>query len=206
MDRVKHIVMVIVFAMVGIMIVVNVIPSLYSVTMKDVERDNENAGWIRLSYTKADADIPVSIGSDVSFGGANPQTGSLTDMIIWADSYLTVFIRNGSAHYVGKTTETVSGDLGTDFSIMRNNIRTVITDGSDTYTFPHSQYAMIPDSEGGYSSFMNGSDSVPQTHQMFVGGLMGFVAYDGMNTTDYDLVLHRLYNEDDLTGAEWRGQ
>lgn len=206
-DQTKHIIMVIVFAIVGLVLIVNLIPALYSVTYKDVEKENDNAGWIRMAYSNNSKDITVSINGGITISGDDAQSGS-GDTILWADNNLAIFVKNGTAQYIGRTNGTVSGTLNDSFSISRNNIRTQITSGQDIYTFPSSQYAMMPDANGEYASFMNGDDTRmdnQKTTNYYVGGLMGFTAYNNINNSPYDLYMTVLKDGQSVVGAEWRG-
>lgn len=205
-DRTKHIAMVIVFAIVGIVLVVNLVPALYSVTYKDVERDNDNAGWIRLTYSKGNKDVTISIDDEIIISGGDSQSGE-GDTILWADSNLTVFVKDGTAQYIGRNNGTLAGELGNNFTISRNNIRTQILDGNDTYLFPSSQYAMMPDANGEYTSFLNGDDTRmdnQKTTNYYVGGLMGITAYNNINNSPYDLYMTVLKDGQSVIGAEWR--
>lgn len=205
-DQTKHIAMVIVFAIVGLVLIANLVPALYSVTYKNVEKENDDAGWIRLTYSNSSKNISVSINDRITISGDDSQSG-WDDTILWADHNLAVFVKDGTAQYIGKNNGVQSGVLGNNFSISRNNIRTQITDGSDTYTFPSSIYAMMPDANGEYSSFINGSDTRmddPRTTNYYIGGLMGFTAYDDMSNSGYELDMIVLKDDESVTGAEWR--
>lgn len=205
-DRTKHIVMVIVFAMVGIVVVTNLIPALYSVTYKDVEKDNDDAGWIRLAYSKNNESITVTINNGITISGDDSQNGN-GDTIIWADSNLTVFVKDGEARYIGRNNGVQSGNLSDSFTISRNNIRTQIQDGSDTYSFPSPLYAMMPKADGEYTSFFNGDETRmddPKRTNNYVGGLMGITAYNNMNDSLYELTMTVLKDDESITGAEWR--
>jgi len=205
-DQTRHIAMVIVFAIVGIVLIANLVPALYSVTYKNVVEENDDAGWIRMAYSNSSKNITVSINGKITISGDDSQSG-WDDTILWADHNLAVFVKDGTAQYIGKNNGVQSGTLGNNFSISRNNIRTQITDGSDTYTFPSSVYAMMPDANGEYSSFINGSDTRmddPRTTNYYIGGLMGFTAYDNMNDSAYELDMIVLKDDESVTGAEWR--
>lgn len=205
-DQTKHIAMVIVFAIVGIVLIANLVPALYSVTYKNVEGENDDAGWIRLAYSNSSKNITVSINDGITISGDDAQSGS-GDTILWADNNLAIFVKNGTAQYIGRTNETVSGTLNDSFSISRNNIRTQITNGQDTYTFPSSQYAMMPDANGEYSSFINGNDTHMDNQKItnyYVGGLMGITAYNDIDNSPYDLYMTVLKDDESITGAEWR--
>lgn len=205
-DQTKHIAMVIVFAIVGLVLIANLIPALYSVTYKNVVEENDDAGWIRMAYSNSSKNITVSISGKITISGDDSQSG-WDDTILWADYNLAVFVKDGTAQYIGKNSDVQSGILGSNFTISRNNIRTQITDGSDTYTFPSSIYAMMPDANGEYSSFINGSDTRmddPRTTNYYIGGLMGFTAYDNMNDSAYELDMIVLKDDESVTGAEWR--
>lgn len=204
MDKIKQICMMVVFAIVGIVIVVNVAPTLFSVTYDYVDRDNENAGWIRFADTKGGAEVSYTIGQEITVATATSVQSGSGDTILWADDNLTVFVKDGMARYVGKNGSVVAGALGNEFSIFRNNLRTVITDGEDTYTFSSPRKAMVPNPEGAYASFLNGQESILKTpYQHYVGGVMGFYAYDRMNTTEETLVLDVNKEDDTLYGASW---
>lgn len=207
-DKIKRITMVIIFAIVSILLVVNLVPALYSVTYKDVERENENAGWIRLSYSKSDITVTFSVDNDITISGDDSQTGN-GDTILWADNNLAVFVKDGNAQYIGRNNGVLSGELSDTFSISRNNIRTQITDGSNTYSFPSSQYAMMPNANGEYSSFIEGEsarmDDTRRTNN-YVGGLMGITTYNNVNDSIYTLNMFILKEDESVTGAEWRGE
>lgn len=206
-DKIKRITMVIIFAIVSILLVVNLVPALYSVTYKDVERENENAGWIRLSYSKSDITVTFSVDNDITISGDDSQIGK-GDTILWADNNLAVFVKDGNAQYIGRNNGVLSGELSDNFSISRNNIRTQITDGSNTYSFPSSQYAMMPNANGEYSSFIEGEsarmDDTRKTNN-YVGGLMGITAYNNMNDSIYELNMSVLKDGDVISGAQWMG-
>lgn len=206
-EKIGKIVMTILFAAIGITIVTSMIGPLFSVTYTDEQRENDDAGWIRLAYTKEGKNITYDIGNTITISGDDSQSGS-GNSILWADSNITVFVRNGIAQYIGKTTDTVSGTLSNSFSISRNNIRTVINDNGETYTFTSSRYAMVPDADGVYSSFIDGDDSTMKNQKItryYVGGLMGITAFNDMNTSDYRLYMDIQYEDGKVTGAEWSG-
>ena len=205
-DLIKRISKGVIFATVGILLIVNFMPTLFSVTLKDVERENDDPGWIRLAYAKDGKTVTVTVDNGITIGGDDAQTGD-GDTIIWADSNLSVFVKNGQAQYIGKNNDTLSGQLSDSFTISRTNARTQIIDGDDTYTFPPSQYAMMPDANGGYTSFLNGNDARMDSQKItnyYVGGLMGITAYNNINNSPYDLYMTVLKDGQSVIGAEWR--
>lgn len=196
---------------VSAIILMSFAPMFIQITYETEDKVNDNAGWARFKYASGTTtDIEVSISDGVlSLGGVAPQSGPADDMIIWADNNLSVYVKSGTAHYIGNNSGTVTtGSLSDSFRIVKGATNVKITDGGDTYTFPASSWAYIPNANGGYGSFLNGSDShlnndnVPRP---FVGGLMGVYTYNSINSNGYDLDLVIGRNGDVINGAEWVG-
>lgn len=171
---------------------------------------NDNVGWARFNYsTGTTASIEVKIDDgNLSLGGTAPQNGPADDMIIWADNNLSVYLQSGTAYYIGKNNGTITnGSLSDNFTISKlaNGVR--ITDGGNTYNFPASSWAYIPNANGGYGSFLNGQDSIinSSTSPVFVGGLLGVITYNNFNSEGYNLILDIDKDGDTLSGSDWRG-
>lgn len=205
-ELIKRISKSVIFATVGILLIVNFMPTLFSVTLKDVERENDDPGWIRLAYAKGGKTVTVTVDNGITISGDDVQTGD-GDTIIWADGYLAVFVKDGVPQYIGKNNSTQSGTLNSTFTISRNNIRTQLIDGPDTYTFPSSQYAMMPSATGEYSSFIDGDSARmddPKRTNNYIGGIMGITTYNNMNDSIYDLYMTVIKEDGSVKGAEWR--
>lgn len=192
-------------------LIISFAPMFIQATYETQDMVNDNSGWARLKYvTNFTTDIDVKIEDDtVTLGGTAPQSGPIEDMIIWADNNLSVYIKDGTPYYIGNNSGTVTvGALSDSFHIIKgaNNVR--ITDGGDTYTFPNSIWAYIPNATGGYANFMDGTEShlnEDNYTRPFVGGLLGIYTYNNYNSGGYDLVFTVDKNGDVISGADWVG-
>lgn len=186
-------------------------PMFIQATYETEDRTNDGMGWARFKYaTNTTTDIEVSINDGVlSLGGVSPQSGQIDDMIIWADNNLSVYIKDGTAHYIGDTGGgVITGALSDSFHIIKgaNNVR--ITDNGTTYTFLNSSWAYIPNANGDYGSFKNGTPSHLNRDDYtrpFVGGSFGITTYNNINSNGYDLALVIDRNGDEISGADWVG-
>lgn len=187
------------------------LPNFISVAYDSEVRENENAGWVRFNYsTNFSASIEYTIEESVlTIGGSAPQSGAVEDTIIWSDSYLCVYIKDGTPRYVGSNSGTVStGTLSDNFTITKGANDTRITDGVDTYYFTKAIWAYIPNANGKFASFVSGEDSHIDNAaytRPFVGGLLGVYAYNDMNTNGYDLYLDVDKDGYVINGGEWKG-
>lgn len=192
-------------------ILLSLSPVFIASTYETEIRHNDNAGWARFNYsTNTSVDIPVSIAEDVlTLGGPGAQSGALEDMIIWADNNLAVYISDGRAYYMGYNGSSfVNGSLDDEFTISKTANNVIIQDGEDRYNFPYSRWAYVPNANGSYGSFDNGETSHidnPNINRAYVGGLLGFYAYNNVNTGGYTLNLNVAQNDDVISGASWSG-
>lgn len=186
-------------------------PMFIQATYETEDKTNDNVGWARFKYaTGSTTDIQVSITDNVLYlGGIEPQTGPADNMIIWADNNLSVYIKDGTAYYIGNNAGTVTtGSLSDNFTISKLSNSVRITDNEDTYNFPASSWAFIPNAKGGYGSFLNDDDSHLNRDNIsrpFVGYSSGVFTYNSFNTAGYDLNFIVDKNGDVINGAEWIG-
>lgn len=193
---------------VGALVLIALTPIFIGSTISIEERTNDNVGWARFNYsTNTTASVEYTIDDgNITIGGPAPQSGTADDMIIWADSNLSVYLKDGTAYYIGKNGGTVSkGSLSDNFTInkLSNGVR--ISDNGNTYNFPASSWAYIPNANGGYGSFLNGQSSklTEGTSPVFVGGLLDVITYNNFNSDGYDLVINVDKDGDNLAGADW---
>lgn len=196
---------------IGAIVLLALTPTFINSTIDIEERTNDNVGWARFNYstnTTASIDVKIDDGT-LYLGGPGPQSGNADDMIIWADSNLSIYLLNGTAYYIGKNGGTLlTGSLSDDFNISKlaNSVR--ITDGGDTYNFPSSSWAYIPNANGGYGSFLDGQSSHTNNENpngAYVGGLLGVTTYNNINSNGYDLIINVDKNGETLAGADWVG-
>ena len=130
-------------------------------------------------------------------------------MIIWADNNLSVYLQNGTAYYIGKNGGTVSkGSLSDNFTISKLSNAVRISDNGNTYNFPASSWAYIPNANGGYGSYLGGQDSHinrDNINRAYVGGLLDFYTYNNVNSGNYPLIMSVNQYDDLITGASWSG-
>lgn len=195
---------------VGAIVLLALTPTFINSTTDIEERTNDNAGWVRFNYssnTTASVEYTIEDGN-ITIGGPAPQTGTADNMIIWADNNLSVYLQNGTAYYIGKNGGTVSnGSLSDNFTISKLSNGVRITDGGNTYNFPASSWAYIPNANGGYGCFPNGQHTTLKdgTAPVFLGGLLDVITYNNINSNGYDLVINVDKNGDNLAGADWVG-
>lgn len=193
---------------IGAIVLFALTPIFIGSTINIEERTNDNVGWARFNYstgTTASVEYTIDDG-DITIGGPAPQSGTASDMILWADNNLSVYLLNGSAYYIGKNGGTVSnGSLSDNFTISKLSNAVRISDNGNTYNFPASSWAYIPNANGGYGSFLNGQSSklTEGTSPVFVGGLLDVITYNNINSSGYDLVIDVDRNGDNLAGADW---
>ena len=202
--------LVIVSVFVASIVLVAMLPNFIGATYTTEERTNDNAGWVRFNYTTGKtATIDYTItGGNLLIGGPSPQSGTADDMIIWADNNLSVYIKDGGAYFIGNNNGNIStGALSNTFTISKLSNGVRITDGGNTYNFPVSIWAYIPNSNGSYTSFINGDDSHTNGNNVngaFVGGLFDIVAYNNYDNYGYDVLSLQVDQSDDIiSGADW---
>ena len=180
-------------------------------TYEKVQGTNENMGWARFNYaTNTTTSVSVEISDGVlSLGGNVPQSGVVEDMIIWADENMSVYIKNGVPYYIGNDSGTFKmGSLSDSFTITKGANGISITDGEDTYSFPASAWAYIPNAKGDYGSYLDGQSSrlnSQNINRAYVGGLLDFYTYNNVNSGTYNLNLLVHKNGDTINGSEWNG-
>lgn len=186
-------------------------PVFIASTYETETRHNDNVGWARFNYaTNTSVEIPVTIEDGVlSLGGPAAQTGTADNMIIWADNNLAVYILEGRAYYQGYNGTSFNyGALSDSFTIKKTSTGVIVQDGEDSYTYPYSIWAYIPNANGTYGSFVNGEPSNtdnPNINRAFVGGLLGFNTYNNHNSGGYSLNLNVHKNGNEISGADWTG-
>lgn len=196
---------------VSVIILLALTPIFISSTYDSEDRHNDNVGWARFNYTtNKTADISVNISEGVvTLGGTAPQSGAVEDMFIWADNNLSVYLKDGTAYYMGKSSGGfVNGSLSGSFTISKDRNSVKISDDENNYTFPASSWAYIPSADGSYGSFINGEDShinAQRVTRAYIGGLLDFYAYNNVNSGDYALNLIVLQDDDVISGASWSG-
>lgn len=197
-------------AIISAIILVAFLPNFISTAYTTETVENENAGWIRFNYsTNLSASIDYEIEDGVlSVGGSAPQEGPIGDMIIWADTNLSVFINEGVPQYIGSYQGSVtSGSLSDTFTVTKGANDTKITDGADTYTFDKSNWAFIPNAGGNCASYLDGNEThMNETNfnRAYVGGgVAGVFAFNQYNTSGYNLVMVVDKDNHVIRGADW---
>ena len=197
-------------AIISVIILVAFLPNFISTAYTTETVENEGAGWIRFNYsTNLSASIDYAIEDDVlSVGDSAPQEGPVSDMIIWADTNLSVFINQGVPQYVGSYQGSVtSGSLNDTFTVVKGANDTKIIDGSDTYTFDKSNWAFIPNAGGNCASYLDGNETHindSNFNRAYVGGgVAGVFAFNQYNTSGYNLVMVVDKDNHVIRGADW---
>lgn len=195
--------------MIASILLFSVVPVFIGSTYSQEVTDNDNPGWARFNYstgTTANINIVIDDGS-IYLGGTKPQSGPLDDMIIWADNNLSVFIKDGGAHYIGNSAGTVTtGSLTDNFTISKTANNVKITDNGTTYTYPKSDWAYIPNSTGTYAFFENGTEVGLNTNYQLatVGEFMGITAYNNIvSDLNGTIVLNTDLDDTSISYAYW---
>ena len=205
----KYILTIAVTLMVGVILTTGVLtPVIADTSSTTVSIDNEGAQWVRMAYVSDDTDYSVSVDvdGDVTItNGGNVQTGSVTDMIVYADSLCSVFISDGDIILVGSNGNgTQMIRLGGSFTIERASGVLTIGDGTSVYQPSGSvEWAYVPIGTGMYGSFGAGGLQRDQTPLVAVGSFAGVGCYNNLVTPDYGLVMDADVTEEYITSVKW---
>ncbi|MBQ1292803.1 MAG: leucine-rich repeat protein, partial [Clostridiales bacterium] len=153
-----------------------------------------------------DYSVSVDVDGDVTItNGGNVQTGSVTDMIVYADSLCSVFISDGDIILVGSNgNSTQMIRLGDSFTIERASGVLTIGDGTSVYQPSGSvEWAYVPIGTGTYGSFGAGGLQRDQTPLVAVGSFAGVGCYNDLITPDYGLVMDADVTEEYINSVKW---
>lgn len=205
----KHILTIAVTLMVGVILIAGVLtPVIADTSSTTTSIDNEGAQWVRMAYVSDDTDYSVSVDvdGDVTItNGGNVQTGSVTDMIVYADSLCSVFISDGDIILVGSNgNSTQMIRLDDSFTIERASGVLTIGDGTSVYQPSGSvEWAYVPIGTGAYGSFGAGGLQRDQTPLVAVGSFAGVGCYNDLITPDYGLVMDADVTSEYINSVKW---
>ncbi len=205
----KYILTIAVTLMVGVILTAGVLtPVIADTSSTTISIDNEGAQWVRMAYVSDDTDYSVSVevDGDVTItNGENVQTGSVTDMIVYADSLCSVFISDGDIILVGSNgNSTQMIRLGDSFTIERASGVLTIGDGTSVYQPSGSvEWAYVPIGTGTYGSFGAGGLQRDQTPLVAVGSFAGVGCYNNFITPDYGLVMDADVTSEYINSVKW---
>lgn len=197
----------IVTILVAIVIIAMVLtPMITATTQKSTQTsiDNDGSGWLKLGYAEG-TDFDFTITDDGSNVTVGEQTGSLGDMIYYADENRVIFSdSDGTYLFTNGDAPTVYRFNG-NTSVTNSNGTMTIYDGSAVIaTVSSPAWAYYPDSQGVYGFFTNGNlnllDGEPQ---VAVGAFAQIFAYnDGFVTPEgagnLDVVMDGNYADEDV--------
>ena len=205
----KSIMTVAVTLMVGVILVAGILtPVIADSSSTTISIDNEGAQWVRMAYVSDDTDYSVSVDvdGDVTItNGGTVQTGSVTDMIVYADSLCSVFISDGDIIHVGSNGNgTQMIRLGDSFTIERASGVLTIGDGTSVYQPSGSvEWAYVPIGTGTYGSFGAGGLQRDQTPLVAVGSFAGVNCYNSLITSDYGFVMDADVTSEYINSVKW---
>ena len=170
-------------------------------------RENDGAEWVRFNYsTGTTATVEYEIdGANLIIGGTAPQSGPLKDMIIWADNNLCVFIQDEIPYY---TAPNSSGELSDNFTISKLNNGVRINDDGTILNFPASTWAYIPNANGTYAFFANGTSVILNDNTTVASaGMFAYVfAYnDNVSVDGLGVSMQKVQDDNELSGVYWGG-
>ena len=200
----------------GILIGTVGIPVIDSIANQTNTVSNSGAQWVRMAYVEDDSDYSFTVHMNDNdtvtiTNGDSVQTGPADDIILYADEYHTLFIKDGILCTVGDSfNDHISGGPtvdGYDVTITR-------TDGTVTKTdrfgsnWGEPSWAYVPITGGIYSSF--GANAVPLhryseevvavgTYAGVYAGQMGVVDI----LYDYGLVMDADVTADYINSIQW---
>ena len=168
--------------------------------------DNEGAEWLKLGYAEGtDFEFVITDdGADVTVG---EQTGSLGDMIYYADDGRVIFSRGTTMYLMTTGNDSAVYTFSDSVSVTNANGTLTIYDGSsviDTASSP--AWAYYPDASGEYGFFTNGNLTLLENEpKVAVGSYAGVFAYNDTIVTpddvDLGLVMTGDYANGDVTWA-----
>ena len=163
---------------------------------------NEGAEWLKLGYAEG-TDFEFEItddGADVTVG---EQTGSLGDMIYYADEGRVIFSRGTATYLMTTGNDSAVYTFSDSVRVTNANGTLTIYDGSsviDTVSSP--AWAYYPDSQGGYGFFTNGNLNLLENEpKVAVGSYAGVFAYNDVILTPNGIELG-LVKEGDYADGE----
>jgi hypothetical protein len=167
----------------------------------DITIDNEGAEWLKLGYAKG-TDFEFEItddGADVTVG---EQTGSLGDMIYYADDGRVIFSRGTATYLMTTGNDSAVYTFSDSVRVTNANGTLTIYDGSsviDTASSP--AWAYYPDASGEYGFFTNGNlNLLDNKPKVAVGSYAGVFAYNETIVTPDDVDLGLVMTGDYATG------
>ena len=205
----KYILTLAVTLMVGVILIAGVLtPVIADTSSTTTSIDNEGAQWVRMAYVSdgIDYSVSVDVDGDVTItNGGNVQTGSVTDMIVYADSLCSVFISDGDIILVGSNgNSTQMIRLEDSFTIERASGVLTIGDGTSVYQPSGSvEWAYVPIGTGAYGSFGAGGLQRDQTPLVAVGSFAGVGCYNNLITPDYGLVMDADVTSEYINSVKW---
>lgn len=200
----------------GILIGTVGIPVIDSIANETHSVSNSGAQWVRMAYVEDDSDYSFTVHMNDNdtvtiTNGDSVQTGPTDDIILYADEYHTLFIKDGVLCTIGDSfNDYISGGPtvdGYDVTITRTNGTVTKTDrfGSN---WGEPSWAYVPITGGIYSSF--GANAVPLhryseevvavgTYAGVYAGQMGVVDV----SYDYGLVMDADVTADYINSIQW---
>ena len=200
----------------GILIGTVGIPVIDSIANQTNTVSNSGAQWVRMAYVEDDSDYSFTVHMNDNdtvtiTNGDSVQTGPADDIILYADEYHTLFIKDGVLCMIGDSFNNyISGGPtveGYDVTITRTNGTVTKTDrfGSN---WGEPSWAYVPITGGIYSSF--GANAVPLhryseevvavgTYAGVYAGQMGVVDI----LYDYGLVMDADVTADYINSIQW---
>ena len=163
--------------------------------------DNEGAEWLKLGYAEGtDFEFVITDdGADVTVG---EQTGSLGDMIYYADDGRVIFSRGTTMYLMTTGNDSAVYTFNDSVSVTNSNGTITVYDGSaviDTASSP--AWAYYPDASGEYGFFTNGNLNLLENEpKVAVGSYAGVFAYNDTIVTPDDVDLGLAMDGDYATG------
>ena len=184
------------------------LPLVASIGTEPVSVENENAQWIRMAYitNNSNYSFNVDIDGDVKItNGASIQTGEYEDMIIYADSYNSIFISDDDVILTGSDLHDGTNwwFLGDNFTVSRTSGVVTVTEGGDTITLGQPSWAYVPIGNGGYSSFAQGGINRDSSPLVAVGSYAGVYCYNNYVSPDVGLVMDADVTSTFINSVRW---
>ena len=170
-------------------------------TVTTIEIDNEGADWLKLGYAEG-TDFDFEITNDGADATVGEQSGSLGDMIYYADSDRVIFSK-GTTMYMLTNGENPTVYTFTNAVSVTNTAGTLtILDGAtEIATAESPTWAYVPDENGYYGFFTNGNLNLLENEpKVAVGSYAGVFAYNETIVTPDDVDLGLVMTGDYATG------
>lgn len=180
------------------------VPSLFASTISVTTETNEGAGPLHFNYNSRAVSYEIQIdvvGDELVIGGSAPQRIPIQDTIIYADTHTGVWMQDGILYLGGEKW----AQLDDSVRIVRNGSGVTVTSGEVSYSLPAPSWCYVPNNNGGYAFFPNGTEihRDQPTPLASAGRFAGVSAYNGYVSVPYVLSLDADMDDDYIASVGW---